>query len=241
MITIASVPHTGTWFVINFLEQLLEATTTHARFAEGENKITHFHVGADINRSDFGYEHLPEDEAKKTYEEYFKKFPSMEESNKLIETRKTIIPVRDPLLALITRQNRNSKLSHLLTVRGFEYISRLYGRPDIFFFPVDLYDTFEGQLRLLEKLTEFVGVENKILVDYSAIMWMARNTSHDTSGLKKEYNDGNMDAVINTLPVETECLFNTPSIKEFMSDIGYKYLKWYGAVNNEQESIDYYP
>ena len=228
MICVASVPHTGSWFTINFLEKLLNCETR--RITErGYDRVplAHYHIGADRIGSNFGYEHLEEGKIKDEYIEYFKKFPKASDIKKYAICYKTIIPVRDAWLSLITRQNRNPLLTHELIRQGFRTIAYLNNiSENVFLFPIDLYETEEDKLNLLNQLTSFVGVENDELVKETAKNWSARNTSEDTSGLKKEYLDGNLQAVIDALPNECEGFMSDYYIKTFMRNLGYTKLKW---------------
>ena len=226
MICVASVPHTGSWFTTNFLEKLVDCESKRMVDLTEEVPLAHYHLGATYD-GDFGYEHLEEGKIRSEYKEYFKKFPNYTTVSYLLKECKfkTVIPVRDPILSLITRQNRNPLLSHMLVIRGLRRVVFLEKQENVFFFPVDLYETEEDRYNLLNDLTAFVGISNDGIVRETARTWSKRNVSEDTTGLKKEYLNGNLEEIERIIP-ESNIIFNNSIVKGFMRNLGYDKLIW---------------
>ncbi len=223
IIYIASVQHTGVWFVINFLKQhskiekFIEYTNLINEKEDAEDgkfTLLQSHIAIDthgIHKND-KIKHLK---------------PVI--INSLIKTYKTIIPVRDPLMSLITRHNRHPELNHEYIVMGFTYIA---GLENVSFFPVDIKYNQENEdtdrFNLLNALLAYLGLPTENYVKKYAEDWEPVNTTEDYNYLKDSYKDKNWYAIMKKIPLEFKALSNSkPIIKPFLDKLGYGELAWY--------------
>jgi hypothetical protein len=219
LVLLPTVQHTGTWFMKNMFEHLYdEPVTLYENTFYGssqqhlEKGILLPHIGMD---GESMYQHSNGTKVKFMPEYIF---------NALIEKHKTVIPVRDPMLSLITRENRHSDLTHSHIIRGFSMLAKISQHPNVMFFPIDTSRRSSVRLSQLDSLEQFLGIEarsmsaKKIFVQ----LWEPKNEAVDSHGLKVDYlTTGSYKRVVNRMPKETELLFSNKEIKPFLINLGY--------------------
>lgn len=142
----------------------------------------------------------------------------------LMSLYKTVIPIRDPLRSLLTRQNRHPKLDHRYLIDGFKALARCH---DVFFFPVDLFEKYEDRRSLLVRLFEFLELEVPKYVNEVAKSWVPANTSGHYE-MKDWYNAKDAKKIEKIIPEEYEWLRKNISIlKPFLESLGYRNLMWW--------------
>lgn len=206
-VVVASVNHTGTWFLLRFLSsfpssggtELLEVHDALARNAINERSIMYFHVGGVPDMWDW-FEHLRD------------RLP-------------VLVPLRDPMQALITRQARHPFLDHSYQVDAFVKIAT--SDHGLAFVPVDC----EEQDRL-SVLTRAVTTSGWCLpnshIETWASSWPVHNSVGCNTAEKQWYRDGNKTGLRSTLSVEIDALLNSRDILiPFLKKQGYKELPWW--------------
>ena len=120
-----SVQHTGTWFLLELLKRhskvdgVIMFGDMRERVPEpGKKYILHVHIGDGSSPLN-----LP----------YHSTYMALDVVTRIL---KTAIPLRDPLLSMLSRHKRHPALSHSYLVDGFVYLAKM--RADCFFLPVDV-------------------------------------------------------------------------------------------------------
>lgn len=204
---VLSAQHTGTWFVIDALRIC---------GLDVGNGILHHHLVSDdyvscIANSDSGA------------------FISDKRATKLCnETTTTIVPVRDPLRAVITREARHPNLNHFHIIRGLECASRM--KPRIFL-PIDLpWTDSERRSALVEMcvtccdINEFDQVYK--LRDYAESWEPPAYNISPPHPLKEAYESGDYAAIKAGLPEECRMLEDGP-LRPWLESLGYSDLLWW--------------
>lgn len=202
-IVVPSVNHTGTWFVIDFLAghpgtgDVVELPSVLARNALRTGSIVHFHVSGSPPLWD-AYEGLRE---------------------------RVIVPLRDPLAALCTRQARHPFLDHRYIVDGFRRIAE--DHEGATFFPVDGDPTYRGDV--LREVIRNTGLGlDKSYIDFWARTWKPRNSIGYDTAEKQWYRDGAWDELRRSIGPELDHLLDSRQILvPFLQDQGYTDLPWW--------------
>lgn len=214
IVFIPTVQHTGTWFVINFLSnyipELKEASViVHDNEMINGPAMLHTHFPALYHETPLEAKSLPIDSI-----------------CLLASLFKTVIPVRDPLLAILTREWRHPELRHFYIVDGFiQMADRLLGNDNVMFLPVDLPLNVSQRHNLLNRIIEHCGIENT----GNITLKIAREWKHQniTPGnrlkelyLKKDIK--RLNYLLGPKVAEVRYLQNHASkILPFMSSLGY--------------------
>lgn len=218
IIFIPTIQHTGTWFLIEFLKrhshvggfseakdmQLFDnITLMHTHFGEGEGKH-------------------PNDVLKFFHPEVVKL---------IADKFRTVIPVRDPLFALLTRQARHPDLRHDYIVNGFIALAGFY--QSVFVLPVDLYKAkaIEDRKTILENLLVYLQIPVEEYINKWSYDWPVYNYAGDPENeLMELYHTGQREKIQNIIPEEYGHLkSNEPILRPFLEGIGYKNLLWWDA------------
>lgn len=225
MVCIGTVQHTGTWFAISTIEHMLNQQMIQSDYIYSHpNRPREEQINFHSLREGLYHTHLPSGLVP-----YFM-------FDALANTHKTIITVRDPMLSLISRQNRYPEGSpHEDILDGFEYIASLDSK-NIFWFPIDLYDTVKERKQLLLNLAEFLEVEpDEKYITSTAKKWDLVNTNHDISLLKAKYTSGDVKEVLNFFTKRGSRFLATQTgkkIKDFLIRVGYRDLPWFKFVKD---------
>lgn len=139
--------------------------------------------------------------------------------------QKTIVPVRDPMKSLVSRQNRYPFLNHEYIVDGFVSLSKM---KDVFFLPIDLYEKFEERKSLLRNMFSYLGLNYEEQFDDVAHLWKPKGTIRGS--LKERYLTGRIMEVAHHFSDEYNYLKENESIiKPFLERLGYRNLPWWNC------------
>ena len=212
---VASAQHTGTWFALDFLlwhSAVSRVVELHKLDGELLPKdVLHFHL---VGSSEVSYVHPLDEE----------KCWSVVEAAKLIEQTRTVIPIRDPLAALVTRQERHPELSHRHIVDAYADFSLL---KTACMLPVDLPTTYEERLALLITTLEKLDLEVEPYVLRYARDWKPQNTRGEYK-LKRLYEENELADVEKMLGDDFDYLLSqAPAIIPFLKGLGYTNLPWW--------------
>ncbi len=225
MICIMSVQHTGTWFAIWLLEKLLQTRCIVNDQLYGSSlvvpKLVHFHVGTPVNGLSC------DNVVHRSQPEFVLKSISCDQDNRVI------VPVRDPVRSLITRQNRHKELNHNHIVQGFDFVAS--GQlSNVFFLPIDIHDV-QYRNQLLYQLCHFIGLEvdDRVqeIIDQYADQWVPVNSTVDC-GYHNAYGRGDWDYLDIDLHMEMQLLYSKPHIRDWLMGLGYTSLPWYKFVKD---------
>jgi len=230
-ILVFSIQHTGTWFAINFLtkhsnvSELCEIKIGRELFtgqlydANYPEHLTHFlfhhHAGLGAPISD--------DDARAT--QWLLTYP-------LICTYPTVIPLRDPLLSLISRQTRHPDRQHHYIVQAMTQLFKLHPANNntmAFFLPVDKLQSasFAGRQHTLKLLLMHMGLPQEDWVDEFAADWPVFNSQRGP--LHELYEQGDLDG-LRDAGLASEILMlreHEDEIRPLMEQFNYKDLLWY--------------
>lgn len=223
-IFLPTIQHTGTWFVIDILQHMGFKFTSLTH----DNPI---YCLEDYEEDSILHVHYPLSEDVIDCDIYkFFSYQSMSTTLNNICTDKkcmTIIPIKDVLASIITRYGRYPEGCHKYIIDGFLFLIRIIDKHYPFYFPVDLYDSYERRIRLLISLETYT---DKIIPYKKSIAreWKPKN-SIGIYNLKEAYYEGNYDFIKQTIPLECEYLIkNREELQLFFERLGYKDLLWYG-------------
>ena len=215
-VTVASVHHTGTWFTLNFLlghPQIHEVT-------EMRDLIN----GAPVTKHGAIHYHLMGDRevnSRGVVEEM-----DFVDVIDLIDKTQTIIPLRDPMKAIITRQERHPDLSHNFIVDGFTMLATL----DAVFLPIDLPMSYGERHQLLCTALCDVGLAPHSYVNDYANKWKPSNTFGEYE-LKRLYREGDLNSVRSFFPEDYDYLLSRAAeIVPFLKLMGYEDLPWWSEL-----------
>lgn len=217
-IFLPTIQHTGTWFCINLLLQHSQVTSfselRDLKFGDGYTLIqTHFGDGETWHPNDAS------------------KFIPFYVLKELIDIYPSVIPVRDPLAALLTRQTRCSDLQHSYIIEGFVALAELRENYNPFILPVDLIGkkSFEERLSVLREFLAAVGLPEEPYIKFWAASWPKINSVRGLGvELYDNYRNGDVKKIIKVIPEEWAYLKGKESIiKPFLQELGYKNLLWW--------------
>jgi len=220
-ILLPSIQHTGTWFVIDILQKSGYTAVPYNPDWTDKNTALYAHFPLST-----GNGILPQEEGK---------FISLEGLKWAVEqfgNCPIIIPLRDPLAAIITRQQRHPEMPHKYIIDGFLSFMQDFHDFNVLWFPVDLYTGRNGRLDLLEKLEKHIHR----IISYKhtiATEWQQKNTQ-GIYPLKEAYLKCDLAEIKNTIPCEWKYLIKNKSLlKPFFEEQGYKDLLWFEDNNAE--------
>lgn len=221
---IATNQHTGTWVMINFVQDVIGCPVTLYDIHKKEGRESEFiHVHFAIWRWWKAHSQRPEPPS-------YVKSASDREMDSLIGERKTVITMRDPVLALITRHNRHPGWCHKYIIEGFLQMVRLAWHPNVFLFAVDAWNEERRFRALLHLAHEFFGKPETPIapIEEFARDWDTPNATGDVSGLRAKYVAGDFQSVRHAMPDETALLLDHKNeLVPFFKQNGYKDLLWF--------------
>jgi hypothetical protein len=251
IVFVPSVQHTGTWFTINFLKNFIPKVKELAVLLEDDNTEqlnarrlytleykqaleapiivhTHFPIikyptvyDADIYGSWFDYTWIPNIEATRR---------SLPVQTLLLFCNffKTVIPVRDPMAAILSRESRHPQFRHFFIVDGFVALATEFAKhPNVMFLPIDVAATVEGRMEILQSILTHCSIDSKEhaeTLEKIAAEWKPENKTPNNR-FKQMYEKQDFRGLKKALGpkwAEVEYLRNMSSIIfPFMSDLGY--------------------
>lgn len=138
---------------------------------------------------------------------------------------------RDPLLSIITRQERVPDLKHFYIIDGFLSLVKLIEVHSLLLVPVDLYvrKTVSERLSLLHRMLEVVDLPEEPYVESWAAIWPKYNFSPgDPSRLRQGYDSGDLNIIMEYIPEEYSYLKSKEAVlKPFLQKLGYENLLWW--------------
>ncbi|MCP4475390.1 MAG: hypothetical protein GY821_12660 [Gammaproteobacteria bacterium] len=231
IIFVPSVQHTGTWFVLRLLEKFgYEIKTTKdildGKVIESGKKTvihTHFPITNNLNKI------VPNDPFE--LRTYNSDAPLCINSIVMLSNMfKTVVPIRDPLAAMLTREARHPELRHFFIVDGFVQMANyLSDNSNTMFFPVDLLAHKEKNRRdMVLKTLKHCGIEideeAEGKIDEVVYHWKAENDTPNNrfKELYKEKDIFTIDYLLGAKIAEVEYLKNKAAIiHPFLFEIGY--------------------
>ncbi|MCK4822899.1 hypothetical protein KA005_44465, partial [bacterium] len=198
-----TVPQSGTWFVLRLFERLgckiMDSTRVKKEGVQSELSILHTHIFP------FYYNPAPYKESWPSFggdpiQEYIvrKNKLSIGCIKLLSSMYKTIIPIRDPLASLLTREARAPNLRHFYIVDGYVEIAReLANYPNVKFFPIDLNLSFDERKKLLVDVVTHCGfdaVQYDVLLGDIATHWKKENVTPNNR-FHEPYEKGDLDTI----------------------------------------------
>jgi len=248
IVFVPSVQHTGTWFTINFLRNFITRNRELQFVLEKElgpdgtdirhehkydNPLmeptiihTHFPIVRNLNM------HVNWSEG-----EFFRRWYANLGTLRSLPLQtillfcnffKTVIPVRDPMAAILTREARHPQLRHFYIVDGFVAMATEFAKhPNVKFLPVDAAITVEQKAALLRDTLTHIGIDpnNHLPLLHSlAHKWEPQNQTPGNR-FKWMYENKDLDGlrlVLGAKWAEVEYLRNMSSvILPFMASLGY--------------------
>lgn len=249
LVFVPSVQHTGTWFAIRFLKrffpasrELVFALEDLASAAEADVAYEHTY------RSPLGgptvlHTHLPivrycdfdVDAAATRFERRWKanmgtlRSVPVQTALLVCNLLKAVVPVRDPLAAILTREARHPQFRHFYIVDGFVALATEFARhPNVVFLPVDMTEDPARRRELLVGVLEHLCLDPEQhggVLDEMAETWAPEN---ETPGnrFRDAYRAGDLDELRRMLGpkwAEVEYMRNMNGILlPFLRDLGYQ-------------------
>lgn len=244
LIFVPSVQHTGTWFTIKFLMNFIPNEKEVYHILKSEQTLKGGKTGGSenqqITKPTVMHSHFPIlrnldmniDMDYRTRQQLHVKNRCLPLTNILtfVNIFKTIIPIRDPLAAILTREARLPHLRHFYIVDGFIEIAQNFtNHPNVKFLPIDLYKTVEERKKLLISILEHceirMSLEYEILIEKMAEDWPVQNDTPNNR-FRQLYKDGNIDQInylLGSKVAEIEYLKTKASIiLPFLASLGYE-------------------
>lgn len=207
--------HTGTWFLLRFLlnHTRVYGVVEYHEIEKGQvtvehlnKRVVHAHVGKKMMSSGILGETL-----------------SVNQAIELSRHVKTIIPVRDPLRMLISRESRHPELTHEFQVYGFSRLQEF----DAVYMPIDLYESTECRSRLLTETLAGIGYGHEPYVEWWAENWPRHNTA-GSNELVEMYDNGDVEGIRKVIPREFDLLMDmSEEIIPFLKGLGYTNMIWW--------------
>jgi hypothetical protein len=224
MITLLSIPNTGTWFLLDFFMQHSQIDRTIS-FEEG-----FWGIGRnEITRSSFEYENVNTERS--VYRRHILGNKTHGEIDLLCIGHKAVIPMRDPLASLITRKARNPLDPMYEHIDAFEYVATSPHVSRSFIFPIDtpeFVESFDYRFDQGLDLLKYCDLSP----DGYVTDWARWNKPQNTIGKypeKDAYNAGELAGATKGCVGEFLYLKSKESVlRPFLEGLGYENLIWWG-------------
>lgn len=249
IIFVPSVQHTGTWFVINFIKHFVPRSKELTFLLEEDgmkpsdaNVLHRQQYTQQLNVPTVVHVHLPivRDVSRDVqfFSSWFEQTWFMNLGTKrslpvqilllFCNFFKTVIPIRDPLAAILSREARHPQFRHFFIVDGFVALATEFARhPNVKFLPIDLYKDEEQRKALLSDTLIHCSIDpahHCELLNRMAREWPIENPTPGNK-FRELYESGDIDEIRRLLGpkwAEVEYLKNMASIiLPFLAKIGY--------------------
>lgn len=169
MIFVPTVQHTGTWFILRFIEKF-GYEIKQARFIIRDHEP--------VKKNTVIQAHFPMTESGTVYDY---SHPHYNIIKLLTNLMPTVIPLRDPLRAIITREARQPNLRHYYIVDGFVTLAKEYSEhPNVLFAPIDLKTDYIARHALLTNIARHCGFDTESpIIEEVAREWPKENPTPD--------------------------------------------------------------
>lgn len=231
-IYLPTLQHTGTWFMLNFLRSHPEVDgffemKNYPRLALNRPRgLMVFPDQAPGSKVTLMQEHL-------TLEERSNALTFTTSKLVMMRICPTVIPLRDPLLSIMTRLNRHPETDHMPHVRAWEAAAITFGQSDatwlpVKFAPVDVARDLESRRVLLEGVLTALGLGYPEHAGHFAQSWPADTNSSGDYALKQAYQAGDAAFIKRNMPVLWDGLkLREPILRPWLEAQGYKDLLWW--------------
>jgi len=236
-IFLATVQHTGTWFLMGLFEthpqlrhtQLIDVIFGTNQLGLHRPTVIHAHM----SENDVVLEKLVaagrEDciQARNFYRDW---------NNPLVEmlARKcpTVIPMIDPLKSMIERHRRHPNFApHTYLVENWNHIVEKWWHgnevADPFFQPIELEQPFEKRLEQVHNLVRHCGLEPWPEIELYVREWGGKNTTTMGADVAAKYDSRDVAYMEATFPAEMALLRESGNLKLLFEEHGYKELMWW--------------
>jgi hypothetical protein len=214
-VLVPTIQHTGTWFLLHILESTsMDIVPYNPDWTEKNTAIyAHYPLST-------GNGILPQEEVK------FISLDALKWVNNKFNNCPLVVPTRDPLAAVITRQQRHPDMPHKYIIDGFLSFAHAFHEFNVLWFPIDLFDRIRDRLKLLTALESHIKrtIKHKHTV---ATEWTQQNTQ-GRYALKEAYYKGDIAAIKKAIPCEWEYLVKSQELLQpFFEKLGYTNLAWF--------------
>lgn len=248
IVFVPSVQHTGTWFIINFLLNFFPKNrelqfVLEKQLGPGGADIRHEHVyDSPLDGPMIVHTHFPivrnlNMDVNWPEGEFFRRWYANLGTLRSLPLQtillfcnffKAVIPVRDPMAAILTREARHPQLRHFFIVDGYVSMATEFAKhPNVKFLPVDLDMTVEQRAALLRDVLVHIGLDPNqhlpVLHDL-AHKWEPQNITPGNrfKRLYKEDDQQGLRLLLGAKWAEVEYLRNMSAvILPFLSGLGY--------------------
>lgn len=242
-IYLQTLQHTGTWFVIYFVCDHPEV----GGFVMESNLFDGLKGKLDKVHNESGRsEQVPEQVAtgKKTLlfghivchsQESPPYLCPRQQSVVLAASGPIVVPLRDPLLAMITHEKRiddfeNFRLHHKITCWRlyFEFLMSVEKYKDVVYLPIDVLDTREERLKHLKQVQAAYGLESEEIAQKWADKWAVYNSYVPQNHPNKvAYANRDLPALEKTISHSLKALRDSEDILRPIMKRWYKDLLWW--------------
>ena len=248
IIFVPTIQHTGTWFVLEFLKPFIPNIRELTFLLEtdikpGRADINHEHIynfpltdptlvqihfpivrylNFDVN--------FPQTHFERSWYSNMGIMRSVSVQTILLMCNffKTIIPVRNPVAAILSREARHPEFRHFFITDGFIALATEFAKhPNVMFLPIDGDPSLQARRQLLVNALVHVGIDPSLHEDYLtdyALRWEAKNQTPGNR-FKEAYEKEDWDTLKIMLGpkwAEIEYFINMASIiLPFMASVGY--------------------
>jgi len=248
VVFVPSIQHTGTWFVIEFLKHFIpdvrELTfLLEENIKDGRADINHDHLYlSPLNQPtivqihfpivrylnfDVGYPQTPFE--RRWYSNLGNmRSVSVQTILMVCNFFKTVIPVRNPLAAMLTREVRHPQLRHFYIVDGFIALATEFAKhPNVKFLPIDMTEDVAKRRQLLLDVLIHCGIDatpHGALLDQMAEQWLPQNSTpgNKYTELYKQNDMEKIKFLMGAKWAEVEYFQNMSAvIMPFLADLGY--------------------
>lgn len=227
---VVSVQHTGTWFLINFLKQhvMVRAVILLEDLYPGENLESIRSVSIDRtvpDRDVVAHMHVTREGTPGLGIRYGAMFRAIG-----CRDHNVLVPLRDPLRSVITREARVPGRDHSYIVSGFEELIQWQRQIHrmVYWVPIDLPFETQGRKALLDGVLRHCGLPGQLYVDRIARDWEPENVSAGAPEIKEAYQNRDAEFLAARFPVEWDLLKQKEeTIRPFLERFGYQDLLWW--------------
>lgn len=142
---------------------------------------------------------------------------------------RVLIPLRDPMLALISRERRLPGGDHRFIVNGFIALLDLLDQvPHNRWLQVDNDWNFEARLAKLNELQAAIGLDPQPFARRLAREWLPQNAWGSGFDLVRLYSIGDLDGLRSRFPMNFDYLTErAKQLRPFLERFGYRDLPWW--------------
>lgn len=236
-IFLATVQHTGTWFLMGLFEtnpllrhtQLIDVIFDTNQLGLHRPTVIHAHLSENDEVLEKLVQAGREDciPARNFYRDW--NIPLCE---MLVRKCPTVIPMIDPLKSIIERHRRHPNFApHTYLVENWLKILRGWVGAahisDPFFQPIELEQTYPDRMDQVLQLVRHCGLEPWPAIGAYVREWGGKNTTTVGADVAAKYDNGDVAYMEKTFPAEIDLLRESDDLKGLFEQHGYKELMWW--------------